>query len=64
MTIQLDSYCGLYCGACFIMTAYRQKRTDCIPDEWVSPIHDMEIKCHGCKSELVFENCRGCGIML
>jgi len=62
MDFQLDSYCGLYCGACFIMTAYRQNRTDCLPDDWVSPIHDKEIKCYGCKSELVFENCRGCGI--
>ena len=62
MTFQLDSYCGLYCGACFIMTAYRQNRNDCLPDEWVSPIHDKEIKCYGCKSKFVFENCRGCRI--
>ena len=62
MKFQFDSYCGLYCGACFIMNAYKQNRTDCLPKEWVSPIDDKEIKCHGCKSELVFENCRGCQI--
>lgn len=62
MEFQLDSYCGLYCGACFIMNSYRQNRNDCLPDEWISPIHDKEIKCHGCKSDLVFENCRGCRI--
>ncbi|MFX1388950.1 MAG: DUF3795 domain-containing protein [Promethearchaeota archaeon] len=62
MRFQLDSYCGLYCGACFIMNAYKQKRTDCLPKEWVSSLEDKEIKCYGCKSELVFENCQGCQI--
>lgn len=62
MSFKLDAYCGLYCGGCFIMNAYRQNRTDCFPDNWISPIHDKDFKCHGCKSEIVFENCRGCRI--
>ncbi|MFX1310090.1 MAG: DUF3795 domain-containing protein [Promethearchaeota archaeon] len=62
MTYQLDSYCGLYCGACFVMTAYKQNRTDCIPDKWGSQIHGKELKCYGCKSNIIFENCRKCGI--
>ncbi|MFW9828924.1 MAG: DUF3795 domain-containing protein [Candidatus Thorarchaeota archaeon] len=62
MKFQFDSYCGLYCGACFIMNAYRQNRNDCLPEEWVSPLDNKEIKCHGCKSEIIFENCRGCEI--
>ncbi|NVM38334.1 MAG: DUF3795 domain-containing protein [Candidatus Lokiarchaeota archaeon] len=62
MSFKLDAYCGLYCGGCFIMNAYRQNRTDCLPDNWINPIHDKEIKCYGCKSEIVFENCRGCRI--
>ena len=60
MTFRLDAYCGLYCGACFVMIAYKQDRTDCIPKKWLSFIHDMELKCHGCKSDVLFENCRGC----
>jgi len=62
MTYKLDAYCDLYCGACFIMTAYNQNRTDCIPAEWLSSIQNMEFKCYGCKSEILFENCRGCNI--
>ncbi len=62
MTYKLDAYCGLYCGACFIMTAYNQNRTDCIPNEWLSSIRDMDFKCHGCKSDILFENCQGCKI--
>ena len=44
------------------MIAYKQNRTDCLPDEWISAIHEKELKCHGCKSEILFENCRGCRI--
>lgn len=64
MTFRLDAYCGLYCGACFVMIAYKQSRSDCIPDDWVSSLHDKEFKCHGCKSEIIFENCRGCNIRI
>ena len=62
MTFRLDSYCGLYCGACFVMTAYKQNRSDCIPDKWISSLNDKELKCHGCKSEILFSNCQGCSI--
>jgi hypothetical protein len=44
------------------MNAYKQNRNDCLPEEWVSSLDNKEIKCYGCKSELVFENCRGCRI--
>ncbi len=62
MIFRFDSYCGLYCGACFIMNAYKQSRSDCLSEDWISPLEDKEIKCQGCKSELVFENFRGCQI--
>ena len=62
MTFRYDSYCGLYCGACFIMNAYKQNRKEIIPEDWVSSLDDKEIKCYGCKGEYVFENCRGCRI--
>lgn len=62
MKFRFDSYCGLYCGACFVMNAYKENRKDCLPEEWISPLDNKEIKCLGCKSEMVFENCRGCRI--
>ncbi len=62
MEFKLDSYCGLYCGACFIMNAYKQNRNNCLPLDWINPLENKEIKCHGCKSEIIFENCRGCKI--
>ncbi|UCC19244.1 MAG: DUF3795 domain-containing protein [Promethearchaeota archaeon] len=62
MTYQLDSYCGLYCGACFVMIAFKQNRDDCIPKEWINQISDKDLKCYGCKSDEIFENCQKCGI--
>jgi hypothetical protein len=62
MIFRYDAYCGIYCGACFIMNAYTQNRTNCLPEDWINPLDGKEIKCNGCKSELVFENCRGCRI--
>jgi hypothetical protein len=62
MKFRFDAYCGLYCGACFIMNAYTQNRDDCLPQDWIDPLDGKEIKCYGCKSELVFENCCGCRI--
>jgi len=62
MKYKLDAYCGLYCGACFVMIAYKQHRSDCIPNDWVSSFQDKEFKCHGCKSDILFENCQGCKI--
>jgi hypothetical protein len=53
-----DSYCGIYCGSCFVMLAYTQNRDDTIPPQW--NIKDAELKCHGCKSDILFENCKGC----
>lgn len=55
-----DSYCGLYCGACDILHAYKNGYEDKI-----APYFNLEpsqIKCHGCKTDTVFENCRNCKI--
>ena len=52
-----DSYCGIYCGSCFVMLAYTQNRDGTIPPQW--NIRDAELKCHGCKSDILFENCKG-----
>jgi hypothetical protein len=64
-----DTYCGLYCGACEIMDAYRagieSGRTpqwDDLPASFTGHIPHAEIKCHGCKSDDVFAGCRTCPI--
>ncbi|MEN6389152.1 MAG: DUF3795 domain-containing protein [Syntrophomonas sp.] len=56
-----DTYCGLYCGACSIMKACQTG----IKDPFACIFCDeagMELKCHGCKTEQVFENCAKCPI--
>lgn len=56
-----DSYCGLFCGSCFVMLSYQQKRL-IVPERWRNQITDMKMTCHGCKSSDVFKNCQGCQI--
>lgn len=50
-----ESYCGMYCGACSIMKAYQTGIKDPFAEFWVKS--GAELKCHGCKSEVVFEGC-------
>jgi hypothetical protein len=55
-----DSYCGNYCGACEIMSAYKNNTQNEIASQWgASP---EEIKCFGCKTETVYKNCSICKI--
>ncbi|MFZ5645635.1 MAG: DUF3795 domain-containing protein [Bacillota bacterium] len=54
-----DSYCGIYCGACSILKAYQTG----IKDKFASFMSDeigFELRCHGCKTDTVFENCANC----
>jgi len=66
-----DSYCGLYCGACDILQAYRKGLEtgktpgwDDVPERMRKnlPFHPKEIKCHGCKTDTVFGGCAYCPI--
>lgn len=50
-----ESYCGMYCGACSIMKAYQTGVKDPFAEFWVES--GAELKCHGCKSDAVFEGC-------
>jgi len=60
---ELLAPCGLYCGVCSILMAYRDKNEkfkdrlstvyDCSPDE---------IVCEGCLSEVRFRYCETCSI--
>ncbi|WP_088226162.1 DUF3795 domain-containing protein [Desulfosporosinus sp. FKB] len=55
-----DSYCGLYCGACDVLMAYKHGYEDKIaPNINLEP---SQIKCHGCKTDTIFVNCRKCTI--
>lgn len=55
-----DTYCGLYCGACDVLMAYKNGYQDKIaPHLNVEP---SQIKCHGCKTDTLFINCKNCKI--
>ena len=65
-----DSYCGLYCGACDILVAYKKGIETGTSPEWSGmpsefsklplAFTNAEIKCHGCKSDIVFVGCSKC----
>ncbi len=64
-----DSYCGLYCGACEILLAYKKAMEhntvadwDNLPEEFSDHINKAEVKCLGCKTDTVFAGCRRCQI--
>jgi len=65
----LDSFCGLYCGACEIMMSYRiflDVEEDAVwedlPEEFSKHITKAEVKCHGCRTDDLFDGCKGCAI--
>ena len=55
-----DSYCGIYCGSCIIRLAHVQNRPQSIPEPWKTWSKGMDLECHGCKSDYVYQNCAGC----
>jgi len=64
-----DSYCGLFCGACEIMLAYKKSlntnseaKWEDIPKEFTDHISEGEIRCRGCKTDDVYIGCKGCQI--
>lgn len=72
-----DSYCGIYCGACDIHLAYKTGHKDKFASFWTEPVlrafqkaqgnsgvtnDALRIRCHGCKSDVVFINCTTCKI--
>lgn len=77
MSANFDSYCGIYCGACSIMVSYRTGIKDPLAnffnEENVRSFFAMqgneypegepfEHKCSGCKTDILFVNCRPCKI--
>lgn len=72
-----DSYCGLYCGACDILTAYKTGHKTRFSYFWSGTLlkrflraqgvdfqddESLELKCNGCKSDSLFINCKTCEI--
>jgi hypothetical protein len=67
---RFDSYCGLYCGACDILSAYKKglesgtlPQWNDLPSEFKNlPFNarKAEIKCLGCKTDTVFVGCSKC----
>jgi len=65
-----DSYCGFYCGACDIMSAFKRavERNESL--KWKNIAPDLRkniptsktdsIVCYGCKSDKVFVDCSKC----
>ena len=60
MGTRYDTYCGLYCGACFVMRVNEEGRVEEQAEEWDR--EPKEITCHGCKSGVNSGYCRTCGI--
>lgn len=76
-TFNYDTYCGIYCGACSIMRAFKSGHKDKFASYWtestmrefltaqgyeISETDSFEMKCHGCKSDSLFINCQHCKI--
>jgi len=73
----LDSYCGIYCGACDIMMSYKTGKKQKLASFWnEATVKSLQkglglsyddnqaftFECHGCKSDQIFINCRVCRI--
>jgi hypothetical protein len=63
------SYCGLYCGACEIVAAYKKELETGIKAKWEdlpaqlrNNINPAPLICRGCRTDSLYEGCRRCGI--
>ena len=60
MDYRYDAYCGLYCGACYVMLANEKGTIEKIgKDLNLAP---EDVLCGGCKSDTRFVGCRDCYI--
>ena len=60
MDFRLDSYCGLYCGACDVLIANWNGTIDELAQAW--DMHPDDLRCWGCKSDTVCIYCTDCTI--
>jgi hypothetical protein len=71
-TFHYDTYCGLYCGACDIMAAFKKASETGKPAAWEDlPLayrknlptgQGLDIVCYGCKSDTVYAGCSKCPV--
>ena len=59
---QVDSYCGIYCGSCFIRKSFKENNRKYIPEKWSWITDDIPLECKGCKSDTLFIGCQQCKI--
>jgi hypothetical protein len=69
LELHCDSYCGLYCGACDMLVAYRraqkrgeEARWDDVQFPLKGHFKSAPVICQGCKGDVVFRGCRACPI--
>jgi len=58
MDLRYDTYCGLYCGACEMLNAFRDGKQEEKAREW--NLKPEDIKCYGCKSGDLSSWCNEC----
>jgi predicted RNA-binding Zn-ribbon protein involved in translation (DUF1610 family) len=60
MKFQYDTYCGLNCGACYVLVANQKDEVEKMAKEW--KLKPEDIKCFGCKTETNAIYCVDCDI--
>lgn len=65
-----DSFCGLYCGACDILIAFKKSLESGVEPKWIELPKEFQslpfdtkkskVRCFGCKTDDVFEGCSHC----
>ncbi|MCF7794686.1 MAG: DUF3795 domain-containing protein [Candidatus Cloacimonetes bacterium] len=58
MKFRYDTYCGLYCGACELLNAFKDGRQEEQAKIWKVDAED--IRCYGCKSGDLSSWCNEC----
>ena len=58
MNFRYDTYCGLYCGACELLNAFRDGKQEKQAKLWNMKPED--IRCFGCKSSDPSSWCKKC----
>ena len=71
-TFLYDTFCGLYCGACDLMAAFRKGVEAGKPAAWedlplsyrkkLPTVQGLDIVCYGCKSDTVYAGCSKCPV--
>lgn len=60
MEFRLDTFCGLYCGACDVLQANKNGSVEALALAW--EMETRQLVCHGCKSDTNSVYCVDCDI--